>query len=183
MDLTPLLERLRTGGFHDFAGGEAFAKLPLREGLVNALLETTVLPRVAALRALRIVFHDGNRLDLVLTFSSRWLPAMTLPLDLDPHVTMDPSPKVSLHMRDSGLMGRLGPFAGALSDRLPPGVRLDKRLIEIDIATLVGPYDTMGLLRLLQQARLTTATGVLWVDAAVVVPTPELPAAGGAGPS
>ena len=166
--MIPLLDRIRAG---DFAGGEAFAKLPLRDGIANMVLESAVLPRVPALRAMRLVIHPQNRLDLVLSFRSRWLPAITVPLDLEPHVSMTPAPLVRLSVRDVGVIGRFGPLAGLMGDRLPTGIRVNGRTIEIDLVTLVGPYDPLGVLRFLRQAHLTTGPGVLWVEAAMGVPT------------
>jgi len=179
MDITPLVERLRVDRFRELAGAEAFVKVPLPEAIVNAFVETAILPSVPALRALRVAFHEGNRVDVIVALPSRLLPAITVPLEIEPHVHMGPSPTVRLHLLQGGVAGLLGPLAGAWSDRLPRGVRIDQRVVEIDVRTLLAGRDPWGLLDLLQQARVTTTPSTLWVEVALGVAPPATSTASG----
>jgi hypothetical protein len=175
MDLAPFVERLRAERYRSLAGAETFVKLPLREALVNELLETAVRPALQGWRALRVAFHDDNLVDMVVTPSSRWLPSMTIPLAIEPHVAMVPSPTVRVHVRNSGIVGRLGSLAGVFSDRLPRGVRFEDRVLEIDLAALLADRDEWHVLGLVRQARMTTTPSTLWIEAALGVGSPQPP--------
>jgi hypothetical protein len=175
MNLAPFVERLRAERYQALAGTEAFVKLPLREALVNELLETAVLPALHRWRALRVAFYDDNLVDVVVTPSSRWLPSMTIPFEIEPHIAMLPSPTVRLHLRNSGILGRLGSLASVFSDRLPPGARFEDRVLEIDLATLLADKDGWHVLDLVRHAHMTTTRSTLWIEAALGVGSPQPP--------
>jgi hypothetical protein len=173
MDLDALLERLSADRFRALAGAAARVMLPLREAVVNGIIESAVLPSLPALRALTLVFHEGNRID-VLVASSRlwWMPSVTVSLEIEPDVVMQPSPMVRLRLLPTGIVGRLGPLAVPWKDALPKGVRLDNRTVEVDLQALLAGRDRWGLLTLLRQARVTTTASVMWVEATLDVPEP-----------
>lgn len=173
MDLDALLERLSADRFRALAGAAARVMLPLREAVVNGIIESAVLPSLPALRALTLVFHEGNRID-VLVASSRlwWMPSVTVSLEIEPDVVMQPSPMVRLRLLPTGIVGRLGPLAVPWKDALPKGVRLDNRTVEVDLQALLAGRDRWGLLALLRQARVTTTASVMWVEATLDVPEP-----------
>jgi hypothetical protein len=145
----------------DLAGTRADVRLPLREPLVNEALEALVLPRVTALKRLSVAFLADQRVDVVAasrTFSI--LPALTMTLDLDPDVAIDPTPRIRMRLRKGGLGSMLGSLAAGA---LPPGVTMTEGLIAVDLATLIGDRDTLGLLPAIRSARLETAPGLLWL--------------------
>jgi hypothetical protein len=165
------LARQPAAGWSDLAGGGGEIRLPLRQPLVNAALEALVLPRVPALRRLSLAFHPQQRVDVVAATSAfSFLPALTIPLELDPIVSATPTPRISLDVLRGGIAGALTPLAGFFTSSLPPGISVSERRIEIDLATLAAGRDALHLLPLLRGARLETDAGVLWLTATVAVP-------------
>jgi hypothetical protein len=161
------LARQSTTAWPDLTGTSATLRLPLREPIVNAAIEALVLPRVSALRRLSVSFLADQRVDVVIASGAiRFLPAFTVTLDLDPVVVCEPTPIVRMHLRRGSLAGALGSLAAG---SLPPGVRLTDGLIEVEVATLIGDRDTLGLLPFLRSARVETAPGLLWLLAEVRV--------------
>jgi hypothetical protein len=157
------IERWRASGFRDFAGARFDFRVPLREPLLNAVLERYVLPRVPALRSITLRVGEQNRLDVTVeTAKVRWLPPISIPFDIEPDLRLTPDVTSRLHIVGSGVVATLSPLLRFIT--LPPGVRLVDSVVEIDITRLLQPADAATLVAWLRNGRITTTGGTLWLD-------------------
>lgn len=152
------LDELRDTNWHDLLGARAELHVPIREGLLNDLIQQLVLPRVPALSRLSVAIGPDNRLD-VTAKSSRFgfLPAMTIPLEIERNIGPGTDRVLRLHVRNDGAGALVGSLMSLWPGTLPPGVRLSPRLIEIDLAQAAAPHDDWRLLQMFQSAAIETA--------------------------
>jgi hypothetical protein len=160
----------RARQFRDFAGATVDVRVPLSEQLLNDLVQQHVLPRVRALRSLALRLEDENRLTVRLE-SARlsWLPAVTVPLEVESDLRLASGAVARLHIRGSGIAASLAPLMRFIT--LPDGVRLVDNVIEIDITSLLPPIDRPTLLEWLRHAHITTTEGTLWVEVRLALET------------
>ena len=169
-ELTRLLELWRASTFRDFSGAQLELRVPLNEAVLNQLLEQLVLPRVSQLRGAAITVRAGNRIDVRVAASfARWLPPLTVPLDIHPDVIFAPGPIVRVDIRRGSLASEMSLLAGLFSSRLPRGVRLLDRRLEIHLAELAADGDARLVLGWLREGRISTHEGVLWLSLALSI--------------
>jgi hypothetical protein len=93
----------------------------------------------------------------------RWLPAFTIPLQLDPDVTAAGGLRLRLRITDS-LAGTLSPFIALWKDQLPSGISIDGRAIEVTLPELVHDADGQLILSRLERLHFSSSAGVLWMS-------------------
>lgn len=151
----------------DLQGAHVDVRFPLREPLINQAIQELVLPRVPALRRLSLAVRGQNQIDVTAASSGlSFLPALTVPLEIDPVVAFTPTPVVRMRVRRQGIAGALVPLLGLIAGALPRGVRLeDGGILLLDLVMLAGERDTLRVLPMLRAATIDTAPGVVWVSA------------------
>jgi hypothetical protein len=131
-------DQWRASQFRDFAGARLDVRVPCGEPLLNNLIERYVLPRVPALRSVRLHIREANLLVvLVESATLSWLPALTIPLEIEPELCSASGATARLHVRGSGLAAFLAPLMRYIS--LPAHVRVANKVVEIDIAGFLPP--------------------------------------------
>jgi hypothetical protein len=96
------------------------------------------------------------------TAKLRWLPPITIPLDIEPDLRLTSDVTARLHIVGSGVLATLSPLMRFIA--LPAGVRLVDSVVEIDITRLLQPADAAILVAWLRNGRITTTRGTLWLD-------------------
>jgi hypothetical protein len=158
-------DQWRADGFQQFAGTTVDVRVPFSDDVINGFLTRDVLPRIPRLRELRIAVHDERQLDLHVALAQpRWLPAFTVPLQLEPDVTSVEGLRLRARITDS-LAGTLSPFIALWKDRLPSGITIDGRAIEVALPQLVHDAHGRLILSKLERLHFSSSPGVLWVSA------------------
>ena len=153
----------RASQFRDFAGARLDFRVPCGEPLLNELIARYVLPRVPALRSVRLHVREANLLVVrVESATLSWLPALTIPLEIEPELCSASGATARLHIRGSGLAALLAPLTRYIS--LSPHVRVANKVVEIDIAGFLPAKDRPTLVAWLRNARVSTSGGALWLD-------------------
>jgi hypothetical protein len=173
---TRQIEQWRTSHFSVFAGAKLDFRVPLTERLINDYVTASVLPRVPALRSMRIRIDGDNRLTITAA-SSRlsWLPQVSVPVTIESDVVLNPTPVLRLQIAGTGLAGILAPLTRFVK-AWPQGVRVTDRLIELDFARFLPPLDAETLALWLRRARVTTTPGTLWIECLLSLPHDGRPA-------
>jgi hypothetical protein len=170
IELTRLLELWRASTFRDFTGARLELRVPLNEAVLNEVLERIVLPSARQLRSLTATIHPANVVELRVASSlSRWLPVLTVPLEIHPALVFTPTPILHIDIRRGSLVSELSPLAALWSSRLPRGVRLLDRRLEIHLAELVPQGDAQLPLAWLREGHISTNEGVIWLSLSLSV--------------
>jgi hypothetical protein len=130
-----LFEQLRASRFGDIRGARASLSLPIPERLLNELV-TAALPATAPVRELHVRPHAANRL-AVRARAARldFLPPVTISLQIEQQPQMPDGPLVVRILSLPGLLSIAGSLLSPNS--LPPGVRLDKDRVLVDVRQLI----------------------------------------------
>ena len=157
------LGKWRAEQFGAFSGAIADLRIPLTQAIVDDVLALDVMPRMPTLRRLELTIQSDNHLRLLLASARRrWLPALTVPLVVERRLS--PGLRLHLHVTGGGLVGTLASFIGDAAANRIPGVRIEGREIEIDLAALLFPADVETALRWFAEGEIVTEPGVLWVS-------------------
>ena len=160
----------QAGGFQQFAGADVSFRVPFSEAVINSYIAADVLPRIARLRRLDVSVHADNRLTVVVALTQpRWLPNLTLPLFLEPDVGPASDPCIRLRITGTGMAGTLAPFLSIWKDRLPPGIEVDGRVVDIRLAQAIQDPTVRLWLSRVRELRFSSVDGMLWVAGRVVV--------------
>jgi hypothetical protein len=159
--LQKILMRQQAAGFPDLRGAEASLTLPISDRLLNEILsEGVTLP--AQVRELRVHAHAGNRIGVRVKVGASFLPAINLTLVIDRQPELPASPVLGLKLELGGLLSLAGPALRFL-DALPPGIRVDRDRIYVDLAKLAEQRGLESWLAYLDLLHVETAEGSLVV--------------------
>ena len=139
------LSKWRADEFGAFSGAIADFRIPFTQAIVDDVLALDVLPRMPTLRRLELTIQPDNHLRLLLASARRWLPALTVPLVVERRIL--PGLRLHLHVAGGGLVSTLASFVGDAAANRIPGVRMEGREIELDLAALLFPADVDTALR------------------------------------
>jgi hypothetical protein len=157
-----LLAQWRATHFAGFGGASLELRLPISQTLLDDVLAHEVLPRVPALRRLDVRILADNRLEVsVASARMSWLPALTVPLALEPDIA--PGPRLRLQIVGGGIAAQVAPIAARFGDGRLKGVRVHERIIEVDLAQLVPPPDDRTVERWFDTGTVATQRGVIWL--------------------
>ena len=160
--LVRLLTQLEASGFEDLRGADVSATVPISERLLNAFIQQSIPPSLP-IRDLHVSPREGGRFDVRLRVgSSSLLPPLKLVLRIERQPDLPSSPVLVLRLETNALMSLAGPALRFL-DALPRGVRLERDLLYVDIASLLAQRGLDRYLRYARQLELHTS------DATVIV--------------
>ena len=163
-----LLKSLQASGFEDLRGADVSATVPISERLLNDLIQES-LPASVPVRDLHISPREGDRFDVRFRLgSSALLPPLKLALRIDRQPDLPSSPVLVLKLEMGALTSLAGP-ALRFFDALPPGVRLDRDRLYVDLAALLAQRGLVQYLQFVRRLELHTSTGVVTttIDAGV----------------
>lgn len=134
--LMRLFQRQLASGFHDLSGADAALTLPVSERLLNEMIAEG-MPRSAPVRDLQVKPLAGDRIAVRARIgSSPLIPALNLSLAIDQQPIFPTSPVLVLKMETTGLLSLAGPALRFL-DGLPPGIRVERDRIFVDVRKLL----------------------------------------------
>ena len=165
--LLAILEQLRASRFAALHGTRASLSIPLPEPLLNQLV-TTLLPASAPVRDLQIRPQAANRL-AVRARASRleFLPPVTISLQIEQQPQLPDTPLV---IRILSLPGLLSMASSLLSpSSLPPGIRLDRDRVLIDVRQLLEMKGFGEIVPLIERLHVASEEGRLRLDVELTV--------------
>ena len=167
-ELSQLVERLRSSGFHDIAGSRIAARIPIAESLLNELI-AGLLPEAGAIRQLTLHPQPNDRVGLRVKLARpEVLPPITATLVIERQPELPYKPVLALRLSGlPGLMVVAGP--SLLGPMLPAGMRLEGGLLTIDLQALLAAHGQGDALAYVDRLRVNSESGrlVLEVDAKV----------------
>ena len=179
-----ILKTLKANEAELMEGARLSLVLPLREDIVNRVLDQTVVDR-DEIRAMSVAFQPGNQILVklkvkvpALLFQVN-LPEKELLLDIEPVRGIPGRPIIP--MRITGGLNKLEKamlqiFDTILNRKFPKGVRLDDNLVEVDLKAMLAAQKLGHLAGYIRSLSLRTETMRLLVETVVEV-EPELPEA------
>lgn len=164
--LRRLLERERARGFPGLAGARLSATVPLPGEWINALLRQKPPPGV---REIAIALQAENRGVLLVTpelaLARRW----EVPFRIAPEPAVPARPVLTLHLEPSGLAAAALPILAVKLNR-EPGITLNGRTLQCNLAELPPIRAAGDLLPLFQRLALHTTPGCLSIELEIAVP-------------
>jgi hypothetical protein len=166
--LVLLFARLRATGFSDLRGATADLTLPISDRLLNEAI-AEALPSSAPVRDLELTSRTGNRIGVRFRVgAASFLPPFNLTLVIERQPELPDSPILVLKLEMGGLLSLAGSALRFL-DTLPPGVRVEKDRIHVDLSTLLAERGLAELLEFVEQVHVTTIEGAVVVAIRAVV--------------
>jgi hypothetical protein len=160
--LLQILEQLRASRFAEVKGARASLSIPVSERLLNELIAAT-MPSTGPLRDLQVRPQAGNRLAVRVRASRLdFLPPVTISLQIEqqPHL-----PDTPLVVRILSLPGLLSVAGSLLSpSSLPPGIRLDRERVLVDVRQLLESKGFGEILPLIERLHVSSEEGRLLLD-------------------
>jgi hypothetical protein len=135
MGFTPadLIAQLQRTGFRDIAGAHVSAHIPVLRALVNQIV-AQALPAGGVIRRLEIRPRADDRFDVVVTTTWSLVPPLTVGVTIERQPEFPSSPLLVLRWSVApGLDAIASQFVGAFNQRMPPGIRLERDRILIDV--------------------------------------------------
>ena len=155
--------------FAGLTGSDATVSLRVSDRLMNDGIGAG-LPPDGAVRSIEAHAVAGDRLEAIVTLRK---PAFLPPLHL--HLQIEPGPLTPqnpvLVLRIVGGAGGLLKVAGPMiASRLPPGVRLQGDILEVDVRAILTARGEAQWLDYLRGLQITTDNGALVVNVSAHVP-------------
>ena len=160
--LVRIFEQLRASRFADLAGARVSASIPVSERLLNELVVSAIPPSVPV-RDVTIQPRRGDRFSVRARLARiDFLPPITITVAIERQPELPDSPLVLRLTSFPGLITMIG-AAFPIASKLPPGIRMDKDRVLVDLKTLAESHGYADLLTLVEKVRLTTDEGKLIV--------------------
>ena len=160
--LVRIFEQLRASRFADLAGARVSASIPVSERLLNELVVSAIPPSVPV-RDVTIQPRRGDRFSVRARLARvDFLPPITITVAIERQPELPDSPLVLRLTSFPGLITMIG-AAFPIASKLPPGIRMDKDRVLVDLKTLAESQGYADLLTLVEKVRLTTDEGKLIV--------------------
>jgi len=164
-----LLREQQSDDFPDLAGAEAFATIPISDGLITRAIVQR-LPPSAPIREFEVRAHAGDQFTVRVRLTKpALLPPVQLRLAIEQQPDLPTSPILVLRVVSQGLAG-LAVNALKFVDVLPPGVRFDGRRFIVNLATILERYNAVQALSYATDLSVTTVDGRFVVRARGAVP-------------
>jgi hypothetical protein len=179
--MTRAIDHLRTllgMQFEQLAGAHVSGELPLSDTVVNRAVAER-LGSSAHVQAVHVHARDGDAVDVHLTL--RGVPMISsVPVSLriarQPLLPTSPVLEMEWSLAGLGALARIaGPFVTRMA-KLPPGVRIDRDRIAIDLEEVLQAQGLADVLRLITRLEVHTRDGRIVLDFALAGPPSAEPA-------
>jgi hypothetical protein len=171
--VSELLNELRRAGFADLAGSRAAVDLAISETLINRAIADALARSHGRLRGVTVTVHPEYRFHLDLQLSRAFVSSVAVEAVLDRQPSLPEAPELVFRWRLAlpGLAS-LAASAASFFGKLPPGVRMERDLVFVDLRPLFERAEAEDLLPLLSELRLATRDHVVDVHLVAQVPAP-----------
>ena len=164
-----LLREQQSTSFADLFGAHASFTIPITDRLLNRIIADR-LPPSSPVSELELHAEDANQILVGVKLGRlAFLPPVRVRLTIERQPDLPASPVVVLRMALEGVAALAGPVLRFL-ERLPPGVRLEKDRLYIDLATLLRKYGAEAALPYITALELSTAAGRVIVSGRLALP-------------
>lgn len=164
MNWSDVIANVRADGWRSVAGSRAELRLPVRQPLVDYLLEGVTLPK--AVQRAHVAVHDGNRLSVKVTASIfGFRRDVELKLRLAPELE---ERRLVLLIENQALIAAALALVGPVLT-LPPGVAIEPARIVVNFDELASSRHAADVAAQLASARFESSEGTMWVNAVVDV--------------
>jgi hypothetical protein len=162
--LPAILDSLRSSGFRDLTGSRTATTLTLTEPLLNAII-SALLPPGAPVRDLLVRPLAADRLAVRAKLTRpEFLPPVNATVAIERQPELPASPELWLRITGvAGLLAMAGPLL-SISPKLPPGIRLDRDLLTVDLRQLLAERGLEDLLRLAHRIAVHSAEGRVTIE-------------------
>ena len=168
-----LLREQQSVNFADLFGAHASFTIPVTDRLLSRIIADR-LPRSSPVSEIQLYAEDGNQMVVsVRLWRLAFLPAIRVRLTIERQPDLPASPTLVLRMALEGVAALAGPALRFL-EWLPPGVRLEKDRLHVDLATLLQRHGAAAALSFITALELTTAAGRVIVSGRLAIP-PRVP--------
>ncbi len=152
----------RTNGFAAFRGAALEGSIPVRQEVINDLIQQTVLNNDGVIKEIRLTVHDQNRVDVALTVRTFGLSRqINLELRVEPEMHFPDAPKLKIWVAKApwylASVAKLAEWLGFV----PGVVRIADRLIEVDLKMLLWQQKLGDLTPLIKFAEIATQAGLI----------------------
>jgi hypothetical protein len=164
-----LLREQQSTNFADLAGSNASFTIPVSDRLLSRIIAER-LPPSSPVSELQLHAEDRNQMVVSVKLGRlSFLPPVRVRLTIEQQPGLPASPIVVLRMVIEGVAALAGPLLRFL-EGLPPGVRLEKDRLYIDLATLLRQYGAEAALSFITALELTTSAGRVIVSGRIALP-------------
>lgn len=168
--LLDLVRQLRASGFAEVAGARASVTLPVADRLV-ADLARQAIPATAPIRDLELRAIDGDRLTVRIRLAKpAFLPPVAITFQIVGQPALAEHAVLVLRAVSGGAMLSLASSALKFVGSLPPGVRLDRDIVAIDLRALAAQHGAAEAFGFVEHLELHTEPGRFVVVARAGVP-------------
>lgn len=155
-----IFRRLIDTDFSELKGTSLDASIPVPQSLINELVAAT-LKGNKNIAALQVTVQPQNRLALdVKTTLLPWPINLKLKLDSSVDFASYSSPKLRAWMENNRLLGSLG----ALFNAMPPGIKLYRDQVVIDLAAFLRTPQQKRYLAMVKSVGIQTESGKVILD-------------------
>jgi hypothetical protein len=164
-----LLREQQSTNFADLAGAHAAFAIPVSDRLLSRIIADR-LPPSSRVSELQLHAEDGNQMVVSVKLGRlAFLPPVRIRLTIERQPDLPASPILVLRIVLESVASIAGPALRFL-DGLPPGMRLEKDRLHIDLAALLGHYGAAAALSFIAGLELTTAGGRVIVSGRLAIP-------------
>lgn len=177
--MLPPLEQLQRGDFSAFSGAAVRLGLPLRQELLNEALKQAGEGKDGALREIHLEVREENKVEVRLLVHKWGLSKhVSFELEVERDLGFPDVPKLKMALPAAhALLGSILEMLTSSLGLLPGGIAIVGRVIEVDLAQMVGGPNASAqeqararaFLSLIKWGELQTAQGVLFLNLSLQV--------------
>jgi hypothetical protein len=172
--IAKLLADLQASGLRDIAGSRVSARVPVSRALLNRFAAQALAGTAAPVRDVDIRPRTGDQIDVVVTLTWRFVPALKVAVAIVQQPQFPSSPVLVLRWSLLGAVGALVSRVMTSLDALPAGARLEGDRLLLDIPTLAARTPAASALPYVRVLELHTLDDRLVIDAELEVPERSL---------
>lgn len=160
-----IFQKVADGNFSDFKGATVDASVPVPQGLINEMIETSLRGN-KNIQSVQLSVQAQNRVSAnVKTTLLPWPLNLKLKLDTSVDFASYGSPKIRAWMENNRLLGSLG----SLFNALPNGVKLYGDQVVVDLGAFLRSPQEKRLLAMVKAVDIRTEEGKMIFDAKIEV--------------
>lgn len=166
--LEAVLAQQMASGLPGLSGSEATTAIRLSDQLLNQII-AAALPAGGAVRTLTLHACAGNVIETTITLAKpAFLPALHPRFSIEGQPSLPANPVLTLRVTGGAatLIRLAGPY---IASSLPPGVRLNGDLVQVDVRVLMESQGQAMLFGYVRDVRVTTEESIVVIAATCVV--------------